>query len=247
MRPLISTYRPASIGERARELAREEGAVPVAGEMLRWLGQYATGLAKTARGTGGAFEYRGSRYPYLAHRYNWTWLNERAVEVPIAQSAVAQARGGRVLEVGNVLGHYGTTGHVVVDRYERGPGLVNADILSFEDERGFDLIVSVSTLEHVGWDEEPREPAAAASAFEHLTGLLAPGGTLLATVPVGYNTALDAAIRGGELELSQLHALRRQPSRNIWNEVEPGRVWDARYDSLLCTAHGVVVCEHGPR
>ena len=59
----------------------------------------------------------------------------------------------------------------------------------------FDLIVSVSTLEHVGLDEQRREPGKAAAAVRRLTSMLAPGGLLWMTVPVGYNPDLEQAIR----------------------------------------------------
>ncbi len=179
-------------------------------------------------------------YAYLAHRRNYTWLNERAVEVPIARAAVDAAE-GRVLEVGNVLGHYVPVSHVVLDRYEQAPRRDNADVLEFEDEGGFDLIVSVSTLEHVGWDERPRDPSAAERAFAHLRGLLAPGGSLVVTLPVGSNRVLDEAIRGGRLELSELRALAARSGATS------GARWiQPRSDSALrlpaVHAHGIVVC-----
>jgi SAM-dependent methyltransferase len=242
VRVLSSGYRPPGIAQRSRDHVRLNGTRRVAGHAVRWLGQYARGLPSTATGSAGRFTVAGSDYRYLAHRYNWTWLNERAVEVPIAQAAVSRAAGARILEVGHVLGHYGPTSHTVIDRYEHASGVINADALEFRDEDGFDLIVSVSTLEHVGWDEAPRDPDAAAAAFGHLRGLLRPGGELLATVPVGYNPALDSALRAGRVALDELRALRREPARNVWREVPPEAVWDAGYDFMLYTAHGLVVC-----
>jgi len=61
-------------------------------------------------------------------------------------------------------------------------------------------------------------------------------------MPVGYNPHLDSAIRGGELELSELRALRREDRRNVWREVDPAEVADVSYDWLLFTAHGLWVC-----
>jgi SAM-dependent methyltransferase len=209
---------------------------------MRWAVQYATGFPRAGGRAAGAFTFDGASHEYLVDRYNWTWLNERAVEVPIARTAVERAGSGRVLEVGHVLGHYGTAGHTVVDRYEQSAGVINRDILEFEDSDGFDLIVSISTFEHVGWDETPRDPDAAQRVFVHLYGLLAAGGELFFTVPVGYNPELDARLRDGRIAGAKLRALRRDARRNLWREVPPGEVWDARYDHLLCTAHGIVVC-----
>lgn len=237
-----AAYRPPSVTERAGDAIRRAGFASFALHAGRWLAQYAAGVPDSVFGTSGAFGYAGRSYGYLVHRHNYTWLNERAVEVPIARAALAGVGDGRVLEVGNVLSHYGNVSHLVLDRYERAPGVINADVLVFEDVEGFELIVSVSTLEHVGWDERPRDPSAAERAFVHLTQLLTPGGRLVVTLPVGYNPALDSAIRDGRLGLSELRALRRQERRNIWREVNPADVWDAPYDPLLFTAHGIVVC-----
>jgi SAM-dependent methyltransferase len=224
--------------------ARANGALPVAREALRFVTRYATGFPRAAMGRSSTFRFDGSELHYLAHTHRWTWLTERAVEVPIAREAIARTGGGRVLEVGNVLGHYGSHRHLVLDRYERAPGVINRDVLEFEDSAGFDLIVTVSTLEHVGWDERPRVPGGAARAYQHLTGLVKPGGKLVATVPVGYNPEFDRAIRKQEIELSAFGALRRDMRRNVWHEVDPDAIWDVRYDELLCTAHGVVVCTY---
>jgi SAM-dependent methyltransferase len=239
---VTAAYRPPSAGKRARDAIRNEGVIPFTRHATRWVTQYATGVPGLVFGTSRTFPYGGTQLVYLAHRHNYTWLNERAVEIPIARVALAGVGNGRVLEVGNVLSHYGSVSHLVIDRYERAPGVINADVLEFEDDDGFDLIVSISTLEHVGWDEHPRDPHAAARAFAHLTQLLAPGGTLVTTMPVGYNPHLDAAIRSGALELSELRALRREDRRNIWREVNPDDVWDVPYDWLLFTAHAIWVC-----
>jgi SAM-dependent methyltransferase len=160
-------------------------------------------------------------------------VTERAVEVPVAQRLVERHRGERILEVGNVLSHYGPVGHEVVDKYERAPEVRNADVLDLPAAPAYDLIVSVSTLEHVGRDEEPHEPERAVRAFEHLRGLLRPGGTLFATVPVGYNAALDRALAGGG---HGVRALRRGP----WREVDPAEALECAYDFLVYRAEAVL-------
>src|SRR5205085_407549 len=141
---------------------------------------------------------------------------------------------------GHVLGHFRPQTHVVVDKYEPAPGVLNRDVLDLQELGRFDLIVAVSTLEHVGWDEAPREPHKAIEAVRALRARLAPGGRLAITVPVGYNPVFDAAIRQGELELSSTAALRRQPGATNWREVPTAEVWSAPYDFLLYSARGVL-------
>ena len=146
-----------------------------------------------------------------------------------------------MLEVGNVLSHYGQQDHVVLDKYEQAAGVLNRDVLELDGLGPFDLIVAISTLEHVGWDERPREPAKALRAVRALTAKLAPGGRLVFTVPIGYNPSFDAALRSGELELSHTAALRRIGSGTSWREVAPAEVWSASYDFLLYRANGVLL------
>jgi SAM-dependent methyltransferase len=233
-------YVPASIPVRIRRTARRRGIVPLAWSMATWGLGYAAGLPATVRGSRRAFAFRGANYPYLFHRHGFTWLNERAVEVPIAARALRGAPDARVLEVGNVLGHYGHTGHTVVDKYERGPGVINVDALAFEPPERYDLILSVSTVEHIGWDETQRDPQRAERTVEALARHLAPGGLLLITLPVGYNPVLDDAVRAGRVRFDTLGALRRT-ARTRWEEVAPREAWTAPYDDLLCAAGAVLV------
>src|SRR5215204_6122781 len=103
------------------------------------------------------FRFRGESYEYLLHRYQVAGLTERTVEIPIAAQLVRKSGGGSVLEIGNVLSHYVDVAHDVVDKYEVAPGVENADVVDLRPGKHYDLIVSISTLEHVGWNEAPRD------------------------------------------------------------------------------------------
>ena len=128
-------YAPQPLGKRARRLAREQGAVPVARRLGRWGAEALFGLPWTVAGSRGEFELGGTRYPYLFDRYKHTWLTERAVEVPVIGALVDSHGDGRVLEVGHVLGHYRDGHHLVVDKYERAPGVLNRDALELARPR----------------------------------------------------------------------------------------------------------------
>ena len=220
----MEPYAQPTFLQRLRAHAREEGAASVARRMGAWTGSL-------VRARGGSFELGGERYPLLRRLYGLTWITERAVEIPVAQRVLAEFAGKRVLEVGNVMSHYGAVSHEVVDKYERAPGVRNADVLDLEGS--YDLVLSISTLEHVGRDEEPRDPARAVAALEHLRALVAPGGLLFATVPVGYNPELDRALASGDYELA---AMRRRP----WREVPPAEAFECPYDFLVYSASAVV-------
>lgn len=222
---------------RVRRVAARRGWVAVLLACARWAVLYLLGLVG-ARGRG-SFTWAGRLYPLFRHRYHYTWMNERAVEIPIFRALLAGHDPARVLEVGNVLSHYGPVEHTVVDRYERAAGVVNRDVVDIRPDGELDLIVSISTLEHVGWDEDPRDPDKSARAIEHLRSLLAPGGRLVFSVPAGYNPGLDRRLAAGEVDVSELGALRREGGR--WREVEPRAALPAGYDELLYEAEVVLI------
>lgn len=162
----------------------------------------------------------GSRLPYFVHRHNSTWLNERAVELPLVIDFLRRHGTGKGMEFGNVLMHYGIDGPPeIVDKYERNPRVVNVDILDYAPKPPLDYIVSISTLEHVGWDERPKEPAKVLRAFEHLQSLLVPGGRMLLTAPLGHNDFLDEAVMGGQLAVDRQMTLVRA-DRHSWHPTE---------------------------
>ena len=125
------------------------------------------------------FTLQKETYSYFFHKYNLAWRNERAVEVSIIWRAVKVHQGQKILEVGNVLSHYFPVNHDICDKHEKAKGVINQDIINFQPASKYDLIVSISTLEHVGWDENPREHMAILKAIENLKELLAPEGNYL--------------------------------------------------------------------
>jgi SAM-dependent methyltransferase len=187
------------------------------------------------------FSVQGKTYKYLFRRYNTTYANERAVEIPIAMEVVRAFPEERVLEVGNVLAHYYPHHHDVLDKYEQAPGVVNGDVVDFEPGKLYDLIISISTLEHVGWDEEPRDPPKFLRGVEHLATLLAPGGTLLVTLPIDYNAALDGFLKEGRVPFTSIAYLKRISDDNQWREASWEEVQQAKYIHARRNAIGMGV------
>jgi SAM-dependent methyltransferase len=187
------------------------------------------------------FTVGGQRYRYFAGRYNSAWHNERTVEVAIALNQINRQAGRRVLEVGNVLSHYVPCDHEVVDKYERGVRVRNVDVLEFRPDGRYDLIISVSTLEHVGWDEDLKEWDKPMRAVSHLVSLLSPGGTLLITLPLGYNPRVDAALQGDAFDLDHLTFLKRISRDNRWQEVTKDKILGTEYGRPFPAANVVAI------
>ena len=182
------------------------------------------------------------RYDYFWHDYNMTWRNERCVEVPIARAELTAAAGRRVLEVGNVLSHYQPVAHDILDKYERAPGVWNQDVIDFAPAAPYDLIISLSTLEHVGWDETARDPDKSLRALHHLRDrCLAPGGRMLVTFPLGHHPALDQAYGDGRLPFAESYTMLRQGRFTHWRQATWPEVRSAKYGSPYPFANAIVI------
>ncbi|MCP3423561.1 class I SAM-dependent methyltransferase [Nocardioides pinisoli] len=242
---MLLLRRGRSVLSRVGSFSRDRGAADVLRSCAQWGWDWWRGRPGGGRDHG-FFEWDGRRLPYFVHHYHYTWLNERAVEVAMALDLLERHAGASVLEVGNVLSHYAPVGHTVVDKYERAPGVLNEDVADLDLGREFDLVLAISTLEHVGLDEDVRDDDKPLRAIERLRAHVAPGGRLWVTHPVGYNAALDARLRDGVPGVARMRALRRDRTRNQWREVPLDEAWGTPYDRLLYTAHAVVVVEINP-
>ncbi|HYT83915.1 MAG TPA: hypothetical protein VEK86_10705 [Gemmatimonadales bacterium] len=197
--------------------------------------------------SGRSFKVRGVDYRYFYHAYNQTYCNERAVEIPLVWPIVQAVSPDRVLEVGNVLSHYFPTRHDIVDKYERAPHVQNVDVVDFRPTRPYDLIVSISTLEHVGFNERPLEPGKPWRAIRHLQGCLSLQGQLVISVPIGLNPHLDLMLQEGRIPLHDPVFLRRISGDNRWRQVSWEEIRHARYGHPYRNANGLVVATFPPR
>lgn len=200
------------------------------------LAQYLRCKLRANRG----FVLNGRTHKYFYHLYNGTYRTERCVEIPIVLSYLRA--GLATLEVGNVLSHYVDCSHEIVDKYEAAPGVVNEDIVTFSPGRRYDLIVSISTLEHVGWDEHPREEAKVLRAVQNMKQLLKKGGTMVVTVPVGYNAYLDSVLDRRLLGFDQQFFMKRISKDNKWRETRWEEVKGTQYGAPFICANAIAVC-----
>jgi SAM-dependent methyltransferase len=188
------------------------------------------------------FEFQETTYHYFYHFYGTTWKNERAVEIPIIWDIVKRNKdqGKRILEVGNVLSYRFHVNHDILDKYEMKSGIINEDVVNFNPSTLYDLIISISTLEHVGWDETPRDAMKILYAIENLKRILAPSGELIVTLPLGYNLEMDKFLRNGRIKFSKQYYLKRI-AKNRWQEVNWKDVKDLKYNTSIPAANGILV------
>jgi hypothetical protein len=167
------------------------------------------------------FMFGGQKYNYLYHSYNTTWDNPRCVEVPIIQRIIQENSGKRILEIGNVLYHYLPCYHDVIDLTERYPGVINQDIVTFCPENKYDLVVSISTFEHIGcWEKGvPEDPEKLLRAIQNVVdNVLVSGGKFVLTVPLGQNLYMEKCLYNQTIRFDKLDGMRQERDKT-WKEL----------------------------
>ena len=190
----------------------------------------ARGAALVSRREHGA-PFAGDEYAYLYHRHKFTWLTDapsRYRSPRRSSSAIAGRGSSRWATSFRTIGPSTTRR----DKYERAPGVVNRDVLDLAGLGEFDLVLAVSTLEHVGRDEEPRDPIGRAGGPRSACAARAgrPAGK---TVPVGYHLGLDAALRTATWVPWACAPCRRERLGPHWCEVPVHSTW--RFDDFSST------------
>lgn len=170
---------------------------------------------------GKSFTFQGKKYDYFYHLYNRTIGSERIVEIPIAYKLLNEFKDKKTLEVGNVLSHYFPVTHDIIDKYERAKGIINEDVVEFKTKKRFDLILSISTMEHVGWTYgERRDPNKFFRGIANLKKHLAKNGVLMVTFPLFYRDDLTKLILDRKVPFSKEYFMKRTSFWNDWVEVD---------------------------
>jgi hypothetical protein len=194
------------------------------------------------RGVECTFDLGGRSYRYFRPLDRTTRRCERVVELPIAWEKVRVTDPSKTLEVGAVMANYYPVRHLVLDKYERMPGVVNEDVVDYSPPERYDLIVSISTLEHVGWDPpEPRDPSKLLRAIENLRCQLTDGGELLVTLPRGWNSELDRLISEGRIPFAERRCMKRVSADNRWEEVDCAALEQVAYGTPFEHANGITI------
>lgn len=166
----------------------------------------------------GTFDFHGHTLGYYDHPANTTRVNERAVELPIARAWVGRLTPSERsfgMEFGNVLTQYGLRPPAwpTLDLYE--PDDTHPMIR--EDARtwlppygGFAMaLCTISTLEHVGWDDDHDPTQAPALLDRVLARWLIPNAPALITWPMGWHPALDRLVCDGATGATRVTVYQR--------------------------------------
>lgn len=232
----------------ARDRARQDGVGTAALAGFRLVHAHLLHPRTVLRRRHWRFQVADEDIAYELARYNNSWLNERTVEIALARHVLADTRPNTVLEIGNVLRNYGlaalaASAHTVIDKYEEVDDVVNDDARHYRSDQRFAAVVSISTLEHIGFDEKVKDSDGPVRALETMRHHMADDGTLLVTVPLGYNPGLDASIRNGRFSCPDQFCLRRISDDNTWvqDTVEVGlaHTYGTRYNNANAVYIGI--------
>lgn len=191
------------------------------------------------------FTFQGKQYPYLYKFKNFAWTTERSVEVSLVAPYLREAYGEKrkILEIGEVVRQFSEfKTHDILDKYEYKKGIINTDIADFKPDEKYDLIVSVSTMEHVGWDApEERDPEKMPYSLGLIKGWLAPNGVAVVTMPIGYNDELDKRLRARTMPFTEEYFMQRVSEDNRWEEATRDEALGRKYGSPFPAANAIVI------
>lgn len=191
------------------------------------------------------FVFQDSKYPYFYHFYNGL-AGERVVEIPVAKKLIDDYEGKKILEVGNVLQHYFPIKHKVLDKYEKGKKVINKDVVDFKFKEKFDLILSISTMEHVGFSYgEKKESGKFVKGINNLKKHLAKGGKLVVTFPLFFNPFIDELVKKRKTPFNKEYFMKRTSFWNEWEEtdfeeVAKGNGYDKHYANSNILYIGII-------
>lgn len=185
------------------------------------------------------FKYEGCRIKYfirLARIIN----SERIVEIPLTIKLIQKTKFDSCLEIGDTVSKYFTFPHDIIDKYERRHNIIQADAYSYNFPVKYDLIISISTIEHIGKDEDKVFPEKAVLTLKRLMQQLNTHGLLFVTVPINYNEELDTFIRSNPSELN-ICFLARISFTNMWRQVSKETAFQHTYNYSYFHANSIAI------
>lgn len=185
------------------------------------------------------FYFNGKNYLYYSGRYTFSWRNERTVEIPVVMEEILKNRKKNILEIGNVIEHHFPFPHDIIDKYEKSKNVINEDVVDFKLNKKYDLIFSISTMEHVGWDEDVKDSDKIKKSILNLKKHLRKGGKIMITVPTGYNPHLDRLFLKDDI-FNDVCFFRRG-FFNTWKQTSLNKIKKYRYGLDRANAMAIIL------
>jgi len=174
------------------------------------------------------FFLNDKQYNLFYHNYNITWANERCIEIPVVLDFIKNNK-GRILEVGNVLSHYFDANWDILDKFEKRKGIFNEDANQFCPNIRYDLIISISTFEHIGFDDESNNKKVMTTFNNLKKNCLNKKGKIIITAPIGYNPEFDKIISGNQLKFDEQMFLGRDGLLD-WKQITKEEALKSKYN-----------------
>lgn len=187
------------------------------------------------------FTFNNHTYGYFP-AFGPSGLNERIIEIPIAYEYANIFSGKKILEVGKVLSTYMQIDCDMVDLTEKAPGVLNIDIMDYLPDKKYDLILCLSTIEHIGYGDYDKEinPNKCLKAINHMIELLSQNGLLVTTAPIGWNPTFDEALVQKSLPFTEIYYMKRK-SRGIWYQTDYLKAINSRYGYPFPYANALMI------
>ena len=191
---------------------------------------------------GGKFQFKNRLLSYCNSKIGFAFANERTIEIPSALFLIRNNNNKKTLEIGNVLSKYSSFNHNVIDKYEKNEKVINADVVSYIPKEKYDIVISVSTLEHVGFDEIDKNPNGFIDAINNIKkNCIKKNGMLIFTVPLGYNHHMDKIIKEHKIKIDETHYFKRVSLSNTWEETNEKDAFKHRYNFPYECANAILI------
>jgi len=178
-------------------------------------------------------------------------LGERTIEIPIALDVYKRIYPKKIIEVGYVLARQiaerklfpRNKAHRVIDLFDPSPQCENMDGCLADYREAF--VFSISTLEHFDMPDYGNEKSGGNKGMQCLERIMSQASGYFITLPVGYNKAMDAAVRSLGVSLAMFKEVSGPTNEfpdepPIWRQLEEPD-WSVEYGKPFHYANGIVV------
>lgn len=191
-----------------------------------------------------SFYFKWIKMKYFCHLYNTTYRNERAIELPILDYIINDNLNNttKILEIWNVLSHYKNISlldYTIVDKFDNNKSIIKEDAEFFNNNKLYDLIISISTFEHIWFDDDIKDSNKSLRTFNNMKKLLNDWWKMIITIPVWWNKDIDKKIFDWEFDFNENYYY----TKNKWNWIESTKenTINLKYDIKIPSANWIFI------